>query len=204
VVAVLSGAALVVANAGDSRCVLCRRGGVALDMSLDHKPEDEPELARILAAGGEVTEGRVEGNLNLSRAIGDLNYKRNLGVSVEAQMITALPEVRTVRLEAGDRFVVLACDGIWNVLTSQAVVDLVGGKLDRGVALGRICEEVMEQCLAPDMDGDGSGCDNMTMMVVLLPAAEPSPAEAAAAAQAPGSKRSCPANESPKLKQARS
>lgn len=75
VVALLAGNELYVANAGDSRCVVCRNG-TALDMSLDHKPEDTEELERIQKAGGRVTlDGRVNGGLNLSRAIGDHAYK---------------------------------------------------------------------------------------------------------------------------------
>lgn len=61
---------LFVANAGDSRCVISI-DGKAYDMSTDHKPEDEPETKRIVAAGGKVTEdGRVNNGLNLSRALG--------------------------------------------------------------------------------------------------------------------------------------
>lgn len=75
VVALLVGNELYVANAGDSRCVVCRNG-TAIDMSLDHKPEDAEELERIQKAGGRVTkDGRVNGGLNLSRAIGDHAYK---------------------------------------------------------------------------------------------------------------------------------
>ena len=60
----------MVANVGDSRCVLCRNG-VAIDMSVDHKPDDDKELKRIENAGGKVTtDGRVNGGLNLSRALG--------------------------------------------------------------------------------------------------------------------------------------
>lgn len=71
VVALIRGKQLIVANAGDSRCVVSE-GGKALDMSYDHKPEDEVELARIKNAGGKVTmDGRVNGGLNLSRAIGE-------------------------------------------------------------------------------------------------------------------------------------
>ena len=70
VVALLRGNTLYVANAGDSRCVLSRQGR-AIPLSADHKPEDEPEKARIERAGGVVTaDGRVNGGLNLSRAIG--------------------------------------------------------------------------------------------------------------------------------------
>lgn len=75
VVALLVDQDLFVANAGDSRCVVCR-DGKALDMSVDHKPEDAEELLRINKAGGRVTlDGRVNGGLNLSRAIGDHAYK---------------------------------------------------------------------------------------------------------------------------------
>lgn len=71
VVALLVGSQLYVANAGDSRCVLCR-DGQAVELSFDHKPEDEPERERIQNAGGRVTcDGRVNGGLNLSRAIGE-------------------------------------------------------------------------------------------------------------------------------------
>lgn len=61
---------LIVGNVGDSRCVLCRND-VAIDMSVDHKPENDKEMTRIKNAGGRVTgEGRVNGGLNLSRALG--------------------------------------------------------------------------------------------------------------------------------------
>ena len=66
----MRGKELIVANAGDSRCVLCR-GGQAIDMSFDHKPESPIEQERITKAGGHITiDGRVNGGLNLSRAIG--------------------------------------------------------------------------------------------------------------------------------------
>ncbi len=71
VVALVRGDQLFVANAGDSRCVVCRAGR-AVDMSFDHKPEDAPEMERIKKAGGKVTlDGRVNGGLNLSRALGE-------------------------------------------------------------------------------------------------------------------------------------
>jgi protein phosphatase 1G len=70
-VVLLHGDQLVVANAGDSRCVLCR-AGKAVELSFDHKPEDDEEKSRIEKAGGKVTmDGRVNGGLNLSRAIGE-------------------------------------------------------------------------------------------------------------------------------------
>lgn len=162
------GRQLVVANAGDSRCVVCR-SGQALDMSLDHKPEDEAEYSRIRNAGGRVTkEGRVNGGLNLSRAIGDHAYKRNKDLELKDQMITSLPDVKTLEIDpATDEFMVMACDGIWNNMTSQEVVDFVKHELDSGNhQLSAICEKLFDVCLAPDTSGDGTGCDNMTCIIV--------------------------------------
>ena len=64
----------VVANAGDSRSVLCR-SGKAIQLSEDHKPENPIELQRITKAGGKIINGRVNGGLNLSRSFGDFSYK---------------------------------------------------------------------------------------------------------------------------------
>ncbi|OEH73951.1 protein phosphatase 2c domain-containing protein [Cyclospora cayetanensis] len=84
---------LIVANAGDSRGIISR-GGVAFPLSHDHKPMNPGERARIAAAGGSVTNGRVDGNLNLSRSLGDLYYKADADIPPEKQRITAFPDVR--------------------------------------------------------------------------------------------------------------
>uniref|UniRef100_A0A8C7XZ27 Protein phosphatase 1G n=1 Tax=Oryzias sinensis TaxID=183150 RepID=A0A8C7XZ27_9TELE len=171
VVALIRGKQLIVANAGDSRCVVSERGK-AVDMSYDHKPEDELELARIKNAGGKVTmDGRVNGGLNLSRAIGDHFYKRNDALPPEEQMISAMPDVKVLTLNEDHDFMVIACDGIWNVLSSQEVVDFISERLkpDEGGEvrpLSSIVEELLDHCLAPDTSGDGTGCDNMTCIIV--------------------------------------
>lgn len=105
------------ANAGDSRSVLCVKGK-ADALSIDHKPDDEEELKRIKRGGGEVWEGRVNGNLNLSRAMGDLEYKNNKSLRPEEQIITAKPDVQKRPL-AGADFIVMGCDGIWECKTNQ-------------------------------------------------------------------------------------
>ncbi|KAL3319426.1 hypothetical protein Ciccas_001899 [Cichlidogyrus casuarinus] len=121
---------LFVANVGDSRAVLCR-DGKAVDLSCDHKPESPEELARIKKAGGAVgVDGRVNGGLNLSRAIGDHTYKQREDLSLSQQMITADPDVTDTVLDPKqDQFLVIACDGVWNVMTSQEVVDFVLARL---------------------------------------------------------------------------
>lgn len=169
VVSLVTRERVIVANAGDSRAVLSRKGE-AVDLSVDHKPEDPIELKRITGAGGKVTaDGRVNGGLNLSRALGDHMYKKRSDLSPAEQMITALPDVKAVDLREGeDEFIVLACDGIWNSMSSQEVVDFVRPLLAKGETLSSICEKLFENCLAEDTLGDGTGCDNMTCVIVQL------------------------------------
>mgnify|MGYP000918837224 FL=1 len=66
---------IICANAGDSRAVVCNSEGQAENLSEDHKPDNKGEKDRIYKAGSTVSEGRVDGNLNLSRSIGDLKHK---------------------------------------------------------------------------------------------------------------------------------
>uniref|UniRef100_A0A915PUD6 protein-serine/threonine phosphatase n=1 Tax=Setaria digitata TaxID=48799 RepID=A0A915PUD6_9BILA len=165
---------VVVGNAGDSRAVLCRKG-MAVELSVDHKPEDDIERRRIETAGGEISvDGRVNGGLNLSRALGDHFYKKNAALPLKEQMISALPDVKQYKILQGDEFIVIACDGIWNSLTSQEVVDFIRRRINDGVNLKDICEQICDHCLSPNTAGDGTGCDNMTIIVAQILCSTPS------------------------------
>lgn len=169
VVALLKDNKLYVANAGDSRCVLSRNGE-AVEMSHDHKPTSEIEYNRIKKAGGRVTsDGRVNGGLNLSRAFGDHSYKVNKDLPLEEQMITALPDIKTIDITSEDDFIVLACDGIWNSMNSKEVVDYINEELKKETKLSKICDSLFFKCLAEDThSSDGSGCDNQTAIIIKL------------------------------------
>ncbi|KAI1721516.1 protein phosphatase 2C domain-containing protein [Ditylenchus destructor] len=158
---------VIVANVGDSRAVLCRDGH-ATELSVDHKPEDISEKERIEKAGGCVSEdGRVNGGLNLSRALGDHFYKRNADIPMEDQMITAVPDILEIELTDKDTWLIVACDGIWNSMSSQEVVDFVNERRD-SKSLKVIGAELCDHCCAPDTSGDGTGCDNMTVQLIEL------------------------------------
>eukprot|EP00930_Biecheleria_cincta_P023203 TRINITY_DN1679_c0_g2_i1.p1 TRINITY_DN1679_c0_g2~~TRINITY_DN1679_c0_g2_i1.p1 ORF type:complete len:396 (-),score=59.13 TRINITY_DN1679_c0_g2_i1:238-1425(-) len=171
---------LIVANAGDSRVVLGRKGR-ALDLSEDHKPGSSKELARIKAAGGVVVEQqvgphvihRVNGSLSLSRAIGDHRFKKDGRRSQADQVVTCLPDVKTYRRRHDDDFMVIACDGIWDVLSSQEVVDRVQRHLPAMLAGEKqpsdvVCH-ILDECLSADpLKSFGKGGDNMTMLIVVF------------------------------------
>jgi serine/threonine protein phosphatase PrpC len=114
-----------VANSGDSRAVLCRNGD-AVDLTVDHKISVETETERIRSAGGVIINGRVNGSLNLTRAIGDLSFKSDSSLPPEKQVITANPDTSVFEINfESDDFIILACDGLWEVMKSQEVVDYV-------------------------------------------------------------------------------
>ena len=107
---------------------MCERG-VAVELSSDHKPDLPEERNRIIKAGGEVMEGRVNGMLALSRAIGDFDYKivtppKDAQPSwfLNNHMVTAYPDVIVRPLHKDVEFIILACDGIWDCKTSTQVI----------------------------------------------------------------------------------
>ncbi|RMX40314.1 hypothetical protein pdam_00008697 [Pocillopora damicornis] len=130
--------------------------------------EIKDETRRIIAAGGWVEFNRVNGNLALSRALGDFCFKRNDKKSPEEQIVTALPDVIQKEITPDHEFIVLACDGIWDVLSNQEVIDFVRIRIAQKMEPEQICEELLTRCLAPDCQMGGLGCDNMTVIIVCL------------------------------------
>ncbi|KAI3468536.1 hypothetical protein Pfo_025199 [Paulownia fortunei] len=112
VAVVLTEKHIVVGNCGDSRAVLYR-GGRVVPLSFDHKPDRADEKARIQASGGRVFNtdtARVEGILAMSRAIGDSYLK---------PYVISEPEVTFTRRDAEDEFLILASDGLWDVMSTE-------------------------------------------------------------------------------------
>uniref|UniRef100_A0A5B7ABS7 protein-serine/threonine phosphatase n=1 Tax=Davidia involucrata TaxID=16924 RepID=A0A5B7ABS7_DAVIN len=124
--ALVVGSSLVVANAGDCRAVLCRRGK-AIEMSRDHKPVCSSEMKRIEASGGYVYDGYLNGQLNVARALGDWHLE---GLKDRAGgPLTAEPELMSTRLTEEDEFLIIGCDGIWDVFMNQNVIDFARQRL---------------------------------------------------------------------------
>lgn len=117
------------ANSGDSRSIL-RHEGKTVALSFDHKPENPEEIKRIQGAGGYVTDGRVNGNLNLSRAMGDLEYKKDSTLAPEKQIITVAPDISVNTLSKGDKFILIGCDGVWEKMSNEEVSDFINEKIN--------------------------------------------------------------------------
>lgn len=156
---------IITANAGDSRALLARKSAKDKDVKLseDHKPWKPEEKARIEAAGGCVSMKRVDGELAVSRSLGDFQFKQE-DISPEQYKVTANPEVRIETRRSDDEFIVLACDGIWDVMENDEVIKEVTSYC---TLLGEdnpmlMCEELMQTCL------DKHSRDNMSVIIALL------------------------------------
>lgn len=176
------------ASIGDSRCVLCR-SGQAFPLSMDNKPDELGEQMRIVNAGGVVVQlsaffflqhcfvsftlyfffrGRINRQINVSRAFGDHMFKAENLLSPVDQMITAMPEVVVETfIESTDSFLVLMCDGIWNSMDNDQVIKFVDQRIKKQKQLAKINEELIDQILPKVMPHSGiKGKDNMTFMII--------------------------------------
>lgn len=154
---------VTIANAGDSRAILCPAaiGQVVVALSLDHKPWLENELNRIQKAGGFVDcNDRINGTLNCSRGIGDYSLKSNTALSLEQQCVSPVPDVHTFDLNVGD-FVVLGCDGVFDRVSNEQVARFVRLGIKENKSLQVVTEDLLKYCL------DQDSTDNMTCIIVI-------------------------------------
>uniref|UniRef100_F1L1J7 Integrin-linked kinase-associated serine/threonine phosphatase 2C n=2 Tax=Ascaris suum TaxID=6253 RepID=F1L1J7_ASCSU len=163
------------ANIGDSRAVVCRKKSsdtvVALQLTVDHSPLQFDERMRIQKAGGTVRDGRIMGVLEVSRSIGDGQFK--------AHGVTCIPDVKKFSITPEDRFILVACDGLWKTFSNQEAVEYVLEKTKETVKAEKSSEEetlidsrysVWERTageLAAESVRRGCG-DNVSVIIVVL------------------------------------
>ncbi|KAG1685639.1 hypothetical protein DVH05_007763 [Phytophthora capsici] len=167
-VAMVRDGLLHVGNVGDSRAVVVTRNGDAIAMSDDQKPNRKDERERLEAKGAFITGKpdfmykvwpfkkmldvpRVNGQLAVSRSIGDVSLK---------SFISCDPEVQTRKITKNDRFLILATDGLWDVVTNKQAAQLASRFKDPQAC----ADALMELAL------DRHTTDNVTVLVVKLEA----------------------------------
>ncbi|XP_010098544.2 probable protein phosphatase 2C 28 [Morus notabilis] len=129
---------LIVANAGDSRAVLCRNGK-AKQISVDHEPTKEKEL--VESKGGFVTEmpgsvPRVDGQLAMTRAFGDAKLKEH---------ITSEPDIKVENIDDDTEFIILASDGFWKVMSNQEAYNSIEDMEDAQEAAETLIREALSR-----------------------------------------------------------
>lgn len=162
IVTLFLGSKCYIANAGDSRAVLCK-DAKAYRLSKDHKPEDPDEESRIIKAGGAVlkinntklgkTIGRVNGMLSVSRALGDLFLQ---------PYVSPEPEVRKIDVASSkNQLLILACDGLWDVLSDDEAVTIAASETDPEKGAIKLRDTALSKF----------STDNISVVVIRLPPA---------------------------------
>lgn len=152
---------LNVMNTGDSRCVLCRNN-IGIPLTKDHKPNWPDERCRISKLGGHI---RKDGN---TYRINDLSVSRAFGDKESKKYVTHRPELYKYKIRPkDDKFMIIACDGLWDVVTSQDAVNFV---LEHcyDVEMKRINHKVNIARKLAEFAIDSDSGDNVTCIVVFF------------------------------------
>ena len=146
---------LWVINIGDSRAIKCNKLNKAEQLSIDHKPNNPEEKKRIESLGGKIIydgfDWRIK-DLSLSRAFGDLDCE---------PFVIHKPSIYNYRLSSKDKFLVFACDGLWDVMKNQQVVDFINNLINSGEKCN-YAKKLAEYALIK------GSLDNVTVMIYLL------------------------------------
>lgn len=153
---------LFIANCGDSRAVLFDGDKIEPKFATeDHKPMNPRERRRIIRAGGSATQ-RINGTLAVSRALGDFEFKKDQLRGPCEQLVSPEPEVTVIERDPKDQFLVLACDGIWDVMDNMDLCEFIEYKLKVEPSLKNVCSAVLDVCLHKNSR------DNMSIIIVVF------------------------------------
>eukprot|EP00924_Labyrinthula_sp_SR-Ha-C_P002500 maker-scaffold_16-snap-gene-6.32-mRNA-1 protein AED:0.14 eAED:0.14 QI:413/0.5/0.66/1/1/1/3/75/294 len=144
---------LYTANVGDTRIILAR-GKESVRLSYDHSCNDQQEKERIEKAGGFILRERILGIISVSRAIGDHNMKK---------FVISKPHTNITQLSDGDQFIIIACDGVWDVLEDKEATEFI----KEGIKEKKFDEASAAKALVKEAIQKGSQ-DNVTALVVFL------------------------------------
>jgi len=162
---------VICGNVGDSRII----GGVknkenktmdAVEITIDHKPNDPIERARVEKAGGYVEMGRINGQLAVSRSMGDFDFKQNPYLTEYEQLVSAYPDVYEWKIKKKCYFIMLGSDGIFDVVSNQDVIDFIVLSIANGDKPEKISENLMDHCMAKYFGEPDGSHDNMSVIIV--------------------------------------
>ncbi|KAG8495687.1 hypothetical protein CXB51_013533 [Gossypium anomalum] len=157
--AMIFGRSLLVANAGDSRAVLSRCG-TAIEMSKDHRPCCMKERRRIESLGGFIDDGYLNGQLGVTRALGNWHLEGMKEMGERIGPLSAEPELKMITLTKEDEFLIIGSDGIWDVFTSQNAVDFTRRRLQEHNDVKLCCKEMVGEAIKR------GATDNLTVVLV--------------------------------------
>lgn len=159
---------LLVANAGDCRAVLSRRG-IAIEMSEDHRPCCAKERMRIESLGGYIIDGYLNGQLGVTRALGDWHLEGMKGMGESIGPLSAEPDLKLVTLTKEDEFLIIGSDGIWDMFSNQNSVDFARRRLQEHNDVKLCCKQIVDEAK------QRGATDNLTVVMVNFHTEPPPP-----------------------------
>ncbi|CAI0629548.1 unnamed protein product [Linum tenue] len=160
--AMIFGRSMLIANAGDCRAVLSRNG-MAIELSMDHRPCSIIERLRVESLGGYVDDGYLNGQLSVTRALGDWHLEGMKDAGEKdggGGPLIAEPELKLITLTHEDEFLIIGCDGIWEVFFSQNAVHFARRRLQQHNDVKQCCKEMVEEAIKR------GATDNLTVVIV--------------------------------------
>lgn len=164
------GTDLVVANVGDSEVVLNRSGTPLVLTTIHNMRKNEAEEDRVRTVGGRVHHKRLGHprynpaffSIAVTRSIGDLFFKTGAFTDGKASGLIAEADTCKVALTSADRFVIVGCDGLWDVMSYQQAIDFAEEALAEGLACQAVSEALVNHALRM------GSTDNITALVITL------------------------------------
>jgi protein phosphatase len=149
---------LYLANVGDSMAVLFKNGQ-AIRLNQEHKTTLQSEYTRVTKSGAKIMNNRIEGRLNLTRAIGmilifkffnlgDLSFKINPDFNIYEQAVTAYPQITTMKITKDCDFIIMACDGVWDCVDAQKLCEHVSIRLKSYAKIADIIADLFDSIIS--------------------------------------------------------
>ena len=157
---------IYIANVGDSLSVMYKNGK-AYNLNKEHQIIIESEKERVLKSGATIVGYRINGMLNLTRALGDLKFKSNPNLKLYEQSVIAVPEITKVKLTNDIDFIIMGCDGVWDCVKRQLVCEFVEKQIKENPnqKLSEILKVIFQRCVSP-VWGVVVGTDNMSCIII--------------------------------------
>ena len=157
---------IYIANVGDSLSVMYKNKK-AYNLNREHQTIIESEKERVIKSGAQIVGYRINGMLNLTRAIGDLKFKSNSNLKRHEQSVISLPEITKIEDTDGIDFIIMGCDGVWDCVKRQLVCDFVDRQIRENPdkKLSEILKLIFDRCVSP-VWGVVLGTDNMSCIII--------------------------------------
>ncbi len=151
-VAVILNGFIYIANVGDSLAVSFQNG-IAQKLNSEHNLDLPSEKERIRLSGTSIIHNRIEGRLNLTRALGDFNFKSKKGLNLHEQPVIVMPEINKYEITQETEFILIGTDGLWDCVDIQKLCENISWKLKKGVNKKTILNDIFDNILSKEDEG---------------------------------------------------